>query len=422
MLTRRQFIQLAGAAGALSALPLVHGKGTKGHVVVIGGGYGGAVCAKYIRRRAPGVKVTLVEKDARFVSCPFSNKVLVGLMDIEELTFTYDKLKAKHGIDVIHDEAMEVDPVAKKVKLKGGRTLSADRIVLSPGIGFRWGAIEGYDEKAAEVLPHAWEAGPQTLLLKRQLEAMKDGGVVYIVAPPNPFRCPPGPYERASLIAYYLKKHKPKSKVIILDAKDAFSKQGLFTDGWEKLYPGMIQWVPAAEDGKVLRVDVKGKTLYTEFDEHKGDVINVIPPQKAGRIAEVSGLVDDSGWCPVDQKTFESRLHPGIYVIGDACIAGKMPKSGYAANTQAKVCAAAVVHALRGEPMEVPAYTNTCYSVLAPDYGISVAAIYKYTDQGIVGVKGAGGLSPRDAPDSFRKMEALYARGWFNAITADMFT
>ncbi|MEW8496820.1 MAG: FAD/NAD(P)-binding oxidoreductase, partial [Candidatus Thiodiazotropha taylori] len=224
-----------------------------------------------------------------------------------------------------------------------------DKLVVSPGVDFRYDKIDGYDAQAAEKIPHAWKAGPQTVTLRKQLEAMKDGGVCYIAAPPNPFRCPPGPYERAAQIAHYFKMHKPKSKVIILDAKDKFSKQGLFMQGYKKFYGDMVEWVSGAGGGIIEAIDANSRTLVGEVEEYKGDVVNLIPPQKAGKIAQIAGLADDSGWCPVNQKTFESKLHKDVYVIGDACIAGKMPKSGYAANSQGKVCAAAIVATLNGQ-------------------------------------------------------------------------
>ncbi len=317
--------------------------------------------------------------------------------------------------------ATKIDPAARKVSLKSGSVMEYDRLVISPGIDLKWGALEGYDEAASKAMPHAWKAGPQTLLLRKQLEAMPDGGVVLIAPPANPFRCPPGPYERASMIAHYLKTNKPKSKIIILDAKEKFSKQALFMGGWEELYGEMIEWRAASAGGSVSRVDPKAMTVETEFGDEKGDVINVIPPQSAGRIAVDAGLANDKGWCPVDQQTFESTMHKNIHVISNACIAGKMPKSGYAANSQAKACAAAVAAMLKGEQPGGVSFINICYSLVAPDYGISVAAVYRLTDKGIVGVKGAGGVSPASAPDSFRRNEAKYAAGWYDSITSDMF-
>ena len=287
-----------------------------------------------------------------------------GERTIGSVTFTLNGL-AGRGVKVVQDTATDIDADKKKVKTAGGKTFDYDMLVVSPGVGFKWGAIEGYDEAATQYMPHAWKAGAQTLLLRKQLEAMKDGGKVYIVAPPNPFRCPPGPYERAAQIAHFLQHHKPKSTVTILDWKDAFSKQGLFKQGWEMHYPGMISWVGAASDGKVVGVDAKKGVLMTEFEEYEADVANVIPPQRAGDIAVNAGLTDDSGFCPVNQRNFESKLHKDVFVIGDSCIAGKMPKSGYAANSQGKVVAAAIAARINGKS---ETGTFLCQHLLQSDY------------------------------------------------------
>jgi NADPH-dependent 2,4-dienoyl-CoA reductase/sulfur reductase-like enzyme len=260
------------------------------------------------------------------------------------------------------------------------------------------------------------------MLLRRQLEAMADGGTVVISAPANPFRCPPGPYERASLIAYYLKTKKPRSKLIVLDAKDSFSKQRLFEAAWQQLYPGLLDWVSLSNGGKVTSVDPASRTLVTDFASYKADVANVIPPQRASQIAEIAGVADGTGWCPIDPVTFESRLKPGIHVIGDAAIAGAMPKSAFAANAQAKVCAAAVVALLNDEPPSPPKLINTCYSLVAPDYGISIAGVYQPVNGQLVDIQGAGGVSPSDAPADFRALEANYATAWFRSITAQTFS
>ena len=270
-------------------------------------------------------------------------------------------------------------------------------------------------------MPHAWKAGEQTLLLRRQLEAMEDGGLVVISAPANPYRCPPGPYERASLIAYYLKTKKPRSKVLVLDAKDAFSKQRLFQDAWKELYGDRIEWVSLSNGGKVTSVEPATKTFVTDFERHTAAVGNVIPPQKAARIAEVAGVTDRAGWCPVDPVTFESKQQANIHVIGDAAIMGAMPKSAFSANSQAKVCAAALAKLLAGQKPEEPRPINTCYSLVAPDYGISVAAVYRPKDGILVEVENAGGVSPLNAPHSVREEEAKFADGWFNTITTEVF-
>ena len=423
-INRRDFFRTAGAVsllGVFGGWPLVaRSARDKARVVVVGGGYGGAVAAKYIKLVDPDIQVRLIERDKKFVSCPLSNEVLSGDRDLDSLTFDYKGL-AKHGVTVVRDDVVSVDPAKKSVKGKSGNLYKYDKLVLSPGVDFRWDAIEGYDAEVAERIPHAWKAGPQTLTLRNQLKAMRDGGVVYIVAPPNPFRCPPGPYERAAQIAHYLKQNKPRSKIIILDAKDKFSKQGLFMTGWEKFYGNMIEWVSGAGGGVVEAVDANKMELVATVENFKGDVINLIPPQKAASIAVAAGVADQDGWCPVNQKTFESTLHKDVHVIGDSCIAGAMPKSGYAANSQGKVCAAAIVAEVNGLEAPEPSYVNTCYSIIAPDYGISVAAVYALADGKISAVAGAGGLSPSDASPRFRAKEAENARSWIRNIMADTF-
>jgi sulfide dehydrogenase [flavocytochrome c] flavoprotein subunit len=422
-ITRRKFVLSAGAIGAASVLgwPAITRAKPLGRVVVIGGGFGGATCAKYLRRLSQDIEVTLVERSARYMTCPFSNAVLGGLYDMDFITHDYAALRDTYGVNVVHDHAVDLDPEKQTVRLAAGGALDFDRIVVSPGIDLRWNAIEGYDEEASQIMPHAWKAGEQTMILRKQLESMADGGVVIIAPPGNPFRCPPGPYERASLIAHYLKNHKPRSKILIFDAKQKFSKQPLFEQGWQALYPGMIEWIGESDGGAIDGVDTRAMTVNPTFgDPQKGDVINVIPPQKAGAIAEVAGLTDDSGWCPVDQRTFESRIHKGVHVIGDAAIATPMPKSGFAASSQGKVCASAIVASLSGQKMPDPSYVNTCYSLVGPDYGISVAAVYRLGEDGIVGVQGAGGVSPKEAEDSFRAAESRYAVGWYESITSDI--
>jgi NADPH-dependent 2,4-dienoyl-CoA reductase/sulfur reductase-like enzyme len=394
-----------------------------GRVIVVGGGFAGATCARALKQIDPHLSVTLIEANQTYTACPFSNEVIAGLRDIKEQQFDYKKV-VDGGITLVAGAAASVDPQARTVIVGSPGTLTAlsyDRLVLAPGIDLRFDALPGYTEAAAERMPHAWKAGEQTVLLRRQLEAMPDGGLVVIAAPANPYRCPPGPYERASLIAYYLKTKKPKSKIVILDAKDAFSKQRLFQDGWKALYDGMIEWIPLSMGGKVTRVDPASMTVETDFTKHKATVANIVPPQKAGRIAELAGVADRTGWCPVDPVSFESTLKPYIHVIGDACIAGAMPKAGFAANAQAKVCAAAVARLVRGGTPDEPRLINTCYSILAPDYGITVAAIYRPTNGQLVEVPGSGGTSPPDAPKALREQEAKLADGWFRTITAEMF-
>jgi sulfide dehydrogenase [flavocytochrome c] flavoprotein subunit len=416
--TRRAI--LAGGAAAFALLPKPSLGQARPRIVVIGGGFGGAACARALRRADPRFEVTLVEPNPTFTACPFSNAVIAGLRDMAAQRFGYDAIRAE-DVAIVEDQATAVDPQARRVSLRRGSALGYDRLVLAPGIAIRWDALPGYDEAAAAVMPNAWIAGEQTLLLKRQLDAMPDGGTVVISAPANPFRCPPGPYERASLIAFYLKQAKPRSKLILLDAKDSFSKQRLFQNAWQHLYPELIEWVSLSNGGKVVSVDAKTRTLVTDFATYKADVANVIPAQRAGAIAQLANVADNTGWCPIDPVTFESRLQPNIHVIGDAAIAGAMPKSAFAANAEAKVCAAAVTALLRGETPTPPKLINTCYSLVAPDYGISIAGVYHPAGGQLADVQGAGGISPIDAPADFRALEAAYAEAWFRTITTETF-
>lgn len=418
-LSRRNFLKVTGGvtAAGMVGFPGIVGAASR-KVVVIGGGYGGAVAAKYLKKADPALEVTLIEKEKEYVSCPLSNPVLIGLRDIAVQTWSYDGLK-KHGINVVHDLVTGIDPAGKKVTTKGGAEFAYDRCIVSPGVTLDYGAFEGYSEEVANgAMPHAWKAGPQTTQLGAQIQGMKDGENFIIVAPPNPFRCPPGPYERASLVGWYLQKHKPKSKVIVLDPKDKFSKFGLFKGGWAH-YKYPIEWVPGGEGGKVTAVDAKAMTVSTDMDEFKGGAINIIPPMKANILAKNAGLTDASGWCPVDMKTFESTLHKGIHVIGDASIATGLPKSGYAANSEAKVAASAVVAMLNGQPVGDPSYVNTCYSLISPEYGISVAVVKELKDGKVTTL--SKGVSPSEASADFRRHAAIYAESWYQSIMADTF-
>ena len=417
--TRRNFLKAAaGASATMLSLPAI-GQGARGRVVVVGGGFAGTTCARFLKRIDPRIDVTLVEANPTFVACPFSNTVIAGLRELDAQRFGYDKVAADQ-VALVRASATGVDAQARTVWLSIGARLPYDRLVLTPGIDIRWDGLPGYNEAAAERMPHAWKAGEQTLLLRYQLEAMADGGTVVISAPANPFRCPPGPYERASLIAYYLKTKKPKSKLIILDAKDVFSKQRLFQNAWKELYPN-LEWVSLSSGGKVTSVDVGAMTLVTDFGRYKADVANVIPPQKAGQIAETAGVADRTGWCPIDPVTFESKLKPNIHVVGDAAIVGAAPKSAFAANVEGKVCAAAVAKLIAGNKPDEPRLINTCYSLVAPDYGISISAVYRPADGQIKEVEGSAGVSPLDAPSSTRALEAALANGWFSTITAEVF-
>ncbi len=420
---RRDFIKIAGATVAVSAIgfPAIAAAGGKKQVVIVGGGTGGATAAKYIRRADPSVEVTLIEPNEHYYTCYMSNEVLSGHRSLDSIKFGYDGLR-KHGVTVVHDMVTAIDAKGHKVTTKGGKSFSYDRCIVAPGISFK-DNIAGYDEAAHELMPHAWKAGQQTKILHGQIEAMKDGGTVLIAPPPNPFRCPPGPYERACQIASYLQKSKPKSKVLIIDSKDKFSKFGLFKQAFARHYKDTIEWVPAKDTGGGIKsVDAKAGTATTgSGDVHKADVTNIIPAQVAGKIAHTAGLTNESGWCPVDHKTFESTIHKDIHVIGDAAIQKPLPKSGYAANSEAKVTAAAVVDLVNGREPGTPAWVNTCYSIVAPDDGISVAMVYNFVDGKVAKVKGSGGLTSMDSSPAERAREVQYAYSWYNNITNDAF-
>ncbi|HPE81461.1 MAG: FAD-dependent oxidoreductase [Gammaproteobacteria bacterium] len=417
-ITRRRFLQATGSAVAVGALgfPAIVGAAGK-KVVVVGGGAGGATAAKYIRMADPSIEVTLIEANAEHFTCFFSNEVLSGHRGMDSIKVSYDGLKG-HGINVVIDTVTEIDAAGRKVKTAGGSTFAYDRCIVAPGIDFK-DNIEGYDEAAMRAMPHAWKAGEQTVLLRKQLEAMPDGGVVAIVAPPNPFRCPPGPYERACQIAMYLRARKPKSKLMIFDAKDKFSKQGLFMQAFERHHAGIVEWVAAGKGGLVTRVDPSSNTIYAGNTAHKVDVANVIPAQKAGKIAVKAGLTDDKGWCPIDGRTFESAIHKNIHVVGDASAASPLPKSAYAANSEAKVAAAAVVDLLNGRQPGEPSLVNTCYSIIGPNDAISVAKVYHLDGGKLSGVEGSGGLTPKDSSPEMRAREVAYANSWFANIKDD---
>lgn len=421
--SRRAVLRSLAAGGVLAAfgLPSARAAGKAApRVVVIGGGFAGASCARSVKNEDRAIAVTLVEPSETYIACPCSNAVIAGLRQLDQQKFGYDRLRAD-GIEVIHRSVTVVDSQRRTVRLDDGKQLPYDRLVVAPGVDLRFDALPGYTEATAAVMPHAWKAGEQTLLLRRQLEAMNDGGVVVMSAPANPFRCPPGPYERASLIAHYLKTHKPRSKLILLDAKDAFSKQKLFEAAWQELYPGMIEWVSLSFGGQVTRIEAATRTFVTEFGSHRADVANVIPPQRAAAVAGIAGVADQTGWCPVDPVTFESTLQPAVHVIGDAIIAGGMPKSAFAANAQARVCASAIVDLLRDRSPAPPKLINTCYSLVAPDYGISIAGVYQPANGLLTDIAGAGGVSPLNAPRSVRSQEATYAEAWFKTITRGVF-
>ncbi|MCP3406510.1 NAD(P)/FAD-dependent oxidoreductase [Bradyrhizobium sp. CCGB01] len=417
--TRRNAVLGITVAATSLAIPSILRAQSAGRVVVVGGGFGGAACARALKRTQGDLQVILIEPNAVYTSCPFSNEVIASLRDIEAQQFGYDKLAAE-GVTVISQTVTTIEPQLRSVMTADGVALPFDRLVLSPGIDFHFEGLPGYEEAASEKMPHAWKAGAQTMLLRRQLEAMADGGTVAVAIPANPSRCPPAPYERASLIAHYLKTKKPRSKVLILDAKDNFSQQRLFEKAWKELYGDMIERVALSQGGRVTSVDPATRTIVTEFGNYTPDVANVIPPQRAGRIAEIAGATDATGWCPIDPVTFESRLVKNLHVIGDACLGGGIPKSASAASAQGKACAAAIVDLFAGRAPEAPRLTGVCYNTVAPGYGFSLAGNYQPRGDIFAEVEG-GATSPVDAPRELRAREAAEAERWFQTIAADTF-
>ncbi|MCX7168008.1 MAG: FAD-dependent oxidoreductase [Rhodocyclales bacterium] len=429
-LDRRSFLKLVGAgAGAAGAagLPMI-GRAAElmpksgRRVVVIGGGYGGTIAAKYVRMLDKSIEVVMIERNKQFVSCPFSNFYIAGLTnDLNSLTIGYDKLTANHGVKMVYAEVTDIDPAAKKVVTDQG-TLDYDRLIVSPGIDFRTEEIEGYNAQTAEIFPHAWKAGAQSTLLRNQLQSMKDGGTVIISMPLTPYRCPPGPYERSCLIAHYLKTRKPKSKLILLDANpDVVSKKPLFTKAWSTYYKDNFQYIGGK---KVTKADTGAKLVSVEgIEDFKGDVINLIPSQRAGDIAVKAGLVgDDKKWCPVDAVSFESTKHKGIHVIGDATALPSdgppMPKSGYSANSQAKVCAMNVVNLLNGKETIEFSGINVCYSAVSDHESVSIAQVFKLEGGKIK--SSATAISPADF--SLGKAEHAYGESWLKNILTEMST
>jgi sulfide dehydrogenase [flavocytochrome c] flavoprotein chain len=416
-LTRRDAV--FGVAAASLGLPSVARAQSAARVIVVGGGFGGTACARSLKRLDPRNEVTLIEPNRTYTACPFSNEVIAGLREIEAQQFSYDRVAAD-GVTVIAQSASGVDQEKRKVTLSDGTSLAYDRMVLAPGIDLRFNALEGYDEAASEKMPHAWKGGEQTMLLRRQLEAMDDGGVAVIAVPANPSRCPPAPYERASLIAHYLRTKKPRSKVLILDAKDSFTQQRLFETAWKEFYAGMIERVSLSQGGRVTSVDPKTGTIVTEFGNYTAQVANVIPPQKAGRVADIAGVADKTGWCPIDPITFASKLVPYVHVIGDACLGGGIPKSASAASAEGKACAAALVNLIAGKTPETPRLTGVCYNIVAPGYAFSLAGIYQPKDDIFAEVEGST-ISPVGAPRELRAKEAGDAETWYKTLTADAF-
>lgn len=419
-LTRRQFGLLAGTAGATLAMPAYLRAQGKPRVVVIGGGAGGATVARYIAKDSEGaIDVTLIDAAEQFTTCFFSNLYLGGFRTFESITHGYDKLQADYGVKKVTGMATAVDRSGKTVVMADGSSIPYDRLVVSPGIDLIWDSVPGYSEEASEIAPHAWKAGKQTQLLKARLDAIESGQQIVMVAPPNPFRCPPGPYERASMMAHVLKSKGVEAKIIIIDPKEKFSKQGLFQEGWESHYPGMVEWYGPDIHGGIKGVDVDAGAVMTDFDTFSGALLNVIPAQKAGQIAIDAGLADDSGFCPIDAASMRSAMDENVFVIGDASIAGAMPKSGFSANSQAKIAAMNVRADLVSSKVFPAKYSNTCWSLIATDDGVKVGAQYAPQEGKIASTSTFISQSGEDA--ATRKATYEESLGWYAGISADIF-
>lgn len=420
-INRRDFVKVATAGALLLAQQKTFAMASKppmGRVVVIGGGYAGTTAAKYLRMWSMGgIEVVVVEKSSQFVSCPLSNLVLGGSKSINELTFGYDLVQKHHGVKWVQDEVTAVNTQAKKVIMQRGE-LSYDRLIVAPGVDFVYDVLPNLkSEDAQKIIPHAWKAGVQTVNLRKQLEAMPDGGVFVMTIPKAPYRCPPGPYERACQVASYFKAHKPKSKVIVLDANaEVISKKGLFTKAWAELYPNIVDYRP---DSPVVSVDVATRTITTDFEKIKADVLNVIPPQQAGRAAQMANLLEpDYPWCEVDFLTYESKVVPYVHVVGDSVASG-LPKSAHMATSQARVCASAIVELMKGQsPDPAPVFANTCYSFIDDRQAVHVANVYRYdAPKKIMVPAEGGGVSVKPS-----EQEGRYAHSWANNIWSDVLT
>jgi NADPH-dependent 2,4-dienoyl-CoA reductase/sulfur reductase-like enzyme len=409
---RREFLHsgmLAAAGLSTTAFP----RSAAPRVLIAGGGFAGASCALQLRRLNPTIQVTLVDPEARYVTCPMSNEVLAALRTLDTITVSRAGLE-RAGVRCVHDRLGSIDAAKRTARLGGGGALTYDRLVLAPGIRLLYGTPEGYDADAAQRMPHAWLAGAQTTLLASYLHAMPEGGTVAISVPAGLMRCPPGPYERASLMAYWLKAHKPRSKILIFDANNHFPRQDVFTDGWERLYPGMIEWIAPAQGGAVTRVDAASGTLYHSGGAQRVEVANIIPPQAPGLVALENGLASGHGWCPVKAQSFESELMANVHVIGDACIAGEMPKSASAAHSQARRCAAAIAAAFEGREAPAGDLDSVCYSLLDPKTALAMRGHFTLTE-GEIRQSTAG---PGEAPGPRYAEEAA---AWYRDMRRNCF-
>ncbi|MGB0927233.1 MAG: FCSD flavin-binding domain-containing protein [Pikeienuella sp.] len=419
-LNRRAFVGASVAGAALASAPMAIGAGHgKPRVVVVGGGAGGATVARYLAKDSKGeIDVTLIEPTRTYYTCFFSNLYIGGFRDFSSIGHSYGKLASDYGINVVHDWAVGVDRDAKTVSLAGGEKVPYDRLVLSPGIDFVEGAVEGWDISAQNAMPHAYKAGSQTQLLKAQIDAMPQGGTYVMVAPPNPFRCPPGPYERVSMVAHVLKQKNPTAKIQIFDPKPKFSKMALFQEGWQTHYEGMIEWV-GGDFGAVEEVRPGSMEVVVDGEVIKADVCNVIPAMKAGRIAELAGVTNDKGWAPVNAADMSSKMDENIHILGDASQQGDMPKSGFSANSQAKVAAMAIRGALTGSKVFPAKFSNTCWSLIDTNDGVKVGANYEATPEKIAKTEGFISKVGEDA--ALRQQTYEESVGWYAGITSDMF-
>jgi sulfide dehydrogenase [flavocytochrome c] flavoprotein subunit len=417
---RRAFCSFVAASTAALAAPGLATGSSKPKVVVIGGGAGGATAARYISKDSKGaIDVTLIEASKHYYTCFYSNLYLGGFRDYGSIGHSYDRLSSNHGVNVVHDWAISVDTSAKKVKLGSGSSVSYDKLVLSPGIDIKYESINGYSPEAQTRMPHAWKSGTQVKVLRDQVLNMKKGGTFVMVPPPNPFRCPPGPYERVSMVAHLLKAKNPTGKIVVVDPKNKFSKQGLFMAGWEKHYPGMVEWIDADTHGGIKNVNPDTMEIETDLDTFKADVACVVPAQRAGAIAMNAG-VTDGDWSPIVPETMQSRADSNIYVLGDASVASAMPKSGFSANSQAKVAANHVRGALTDSKVFPARFSNTCWSLVATNDGIKVGANYKGGSEKIEVVDKF--ISKTDEDSALRKKTYQEANAWYSGITSDMFS
>ncbi|MDD4887852.1 MAG: FCSD flavin-binding domain-containing protein [Thiomonas sp.] len=444
MNARRQFL-LAGAASlGLAAFPAIVRAGqASARIVIIGGGVGGATAAKYLKMAGPSLQVTVIEKNPVYIRSYGSSEVLNAHATMQNLQVRYDVLRQKYGVAFVFDAAKSLDPVNKTVTTASGKVLAYDKLIVSPGIRLRYDSLPGYSEQLAETqVPSAWIAGTQTALLAKQLQSMRDGGTFVLAAPPNPYRCPPGPYERAALMTEWFSKHNPRAKVIIADPKDSFVTDETALLGWNRLYgfqppaeyraklaaelqpstkPCALEWMQAKAGGTPQRLDAKTMTLHTAGGAIKADVINVIPAMVAGQIAFDFGLTNTSGFCPVHRATFESTVHKDVHVIGDSSVADVMPKSGYSANTQAKWVARVITDQLAGRSSGTPVWENTCYALAGKDYGLFVADVFKIKEDGKIGRVNKARYLPLDATPAQIRLSAVYQQAWIQAFTQDIF-